>query len=298
MQKKKILMTMAALSLFIWGAAVIAQELSDPKIEKDIVYGKTADDEELKLDMAHPPSGEGPFPLIIFLHGGGWRMGDRSEYHEGLRGFAKLGWVGATIQYRFAPKYKFPAQIDDVRMALAFLRANAKKYNLDPNRIGVVGGSAGGHLSLLLGLSKDKDGKPAPGVRAVVNMSGPADFRTWRIGEDGEKALRGATGRDLNGMIEDFLGTSDRKSRVIAEVSPITHVRKGNPAAVLTLHGSADPLAPVQHSKDLHQALKQAGVTEKLVVLEGEGHGFEGEQKVKAILEMVDFLDRYVKKAP
>lgn len=266
------------------------------RLEKDIVYGKAPDGTELKLDFARPISGPGPFPLIIWLHGGGWRQGDRKDYHSGVRGFAKLGWAGATVQYRFAPKHKFPAQIDDVRMALAFLRAHAKEYNLDPERIAVTGGSAGGHLALLLGLAPDKDGQFAPGIRAVVSYAGPTDFRSWHIDEGGEKVLRSVVPGGWAEMIADLLGTTDRTAPIMAEVSPLTYVRKGNPA-VLSLQGSADNLCPPQQAELLHAALKKAGVTEKLVIYEGAGHGLNGEHGRKALVEMAAFLNKHVKPA-
>jgi inosine-uridine nucleoside N-ribohydrolase/acetyl esterase/lipase len=288
-----ISITTTAFALVVCCAAT-AQQPADPKLEKDIVYGKAPDGAELKLDYIRPTSGEGPFPLIILLHGGGWRMGDRKDYHQGMPGMAKLGWAAATVQYRFAPKHRYPAQIEDVRMALAFLRAHAKKYDIDADRIAVVGGSAGGHLALMLGLSPDKDGKTAPGVRAVVSFAGPTDFRSWRIDEGGEKVLRTVVPGGWAGMVGDLLGTTDRTAPVMAEASPITHVRKGNPA-VLSIQGSADNLVPVQQGQALHQALKRAGVTEKLVVFDGGGHGLGGEHATKAILEMRAFLNKHVR---
>ena len=293
--RNMIVMAAAALAFFVCGATPAAETARDPTIEKDIVFGKAAG-EEMKLDLVRGPAEQAPAPLIIWLHGGGWRHGDRKDYHEGMVGFGKQGWAGATVQYRFAPKHKFPAQIDDVRMALAFLRANAKEYNIDPDRIAVVGASAGGHLALLLGSAPGKDGKLAPGVRAVVSYGGPTDFRTWRLDEGGEKVLRTVVPGGWEEMVKDLLGTTDRKAAILAEASPITHVRKGNPA-VLSLQGSADNLCPVQQANDFHAALKKAGVTEKLVVFEGEGHGLTGKHATKAILEMIAFLNQHVKEA-
>jgi acetyl esterase/lipase len=268
-----------------------------PQVEKDIVYGKAASGDELKLDLVRPVGIEAPAPLILWLHGGAWRAGDRKDNHEAMLGLANLGYAGASIQYRLAPRHKFPAQIDDVRMALAFLRANAKEYHINSDRIGVVGGSAGGHLALLLGLAKDRDGK-ASGVRAVVSMAGPTDLRTLRVNDEANAGFRKLLGRDLDGLLEDLLGTADRSARVWAEASPITHVDKSNPP-VLTIHGSADIHVPVQQAKDLHLALKKAGVTEKLVILDGASHDFgslTGEQKLTMMREMLEFLDQNVRK--
>ena len=208
---------------------------------------------------------------------------------------AKLGWAGATVQYRFAPKHQYPAQIEDVRMALAFLRANAKKYSIDADRIAVAGRSAGGHLALLLGLAPDNGGKTAPEIRAVVNFFGVSDLSSWRIDDEGEKVMRQITPSGLDGVIKDFLGTADRKAAVMAEASPITYARKGNPA-VLSLQGSADNIVPVQQAQALHQALKKAGVAEKLVMYVGGVHPLSAEHMTKATLEMAEFLNQHVRR--
>ena len=131
-------------------------------VEENITYGK-AGDTELKLDLARP-QGDGPFPAIVFIHGGGWYQGNRQGYRGQIQEAAKRGYVAATISYRlmqFDESKKetttatpiFPAQIHDAKAAIRWLRANAKKYHVDPDRIGVTGGSAGGHLSLLGGLT-------------------------------------------------------------------------------------------------------------------------------------------------
>lgn len=274
-------------------ALAVAQQAMLPKLET-VVYGTSPDGQELKLDLARGPAGKPPAPFILWIHGGGWQRGDRKDYHSSVQGFAKLGWAGATVQYRLAPKHKFPAQIDDVRMALTFLREHAKEYNFDPDRIAVCGGSAGGHLSLLLALAPDKDGKVAPGIRAVVSYAGPADFRTWRVDAVGEKWLKTVNPRGLDGLISDFVGTTDRTAPVMTEVSPVAHIKAGVPP-VLSLQGGADPLVPPQQAQELHAALKKAGVVEKLVVYEGGGHGLAGEQATKAVREMVEFLDKHVR---
>jgi len=158
-------------------------------------------------------------------------------------------------------------------------------------------------LALLLGLAPDEGGKIVPGIRAVVNFFGPTDLSSWRINDEGEKVMRQFSPTGLDGVIKDFLGTADRKAAVTAQASPITYVRKGNPA-VLSLYGSADNIVPVQQAQVLHQALKKAGVAEKLVVVDGKGHGFDyddaghgfdAKRPGKAALEMVEFLNQYVK---
>src|SRR3954470_23647243 len=119
--------------------------------EKDIEYSNP-DNQHLQLDLARP-DGEGPFPAVICIHGGGFRAGDRQSYDGLIKKLAKHGYVAITVTYRLAPKYQFPAAIYDVKAAVRWLRANAGKYHVDPDRIGVTGGSAGGHLAQFLGVT-------------------------------------------------------------------------------------------------------------------------------------------------
>jgi acetyl esterase/lipase len=144
----------------LWLAGNVAL-CADIVIEENITYGK-AGDTELKLDLARP-QGDGPFPAIVFIHGGGWYQGNPQGYRGQIQEAARRGYVAATISYRlmqFDESKKetttatpiFPAQIHDAKAAIRWVRANASKYHINPNRIGVTGGSAGGHLSLLVGL--------------------------------------------------------------------------------------------------------------------------------------------------
>ena len=252
-----------------------------PKIQKDIVYA-TVDGSDLKLDLIQPTNGEGPFPLIIWSHPGAWRMLDRSFYHDAMKDFARSSYVSASVQYRFAPKYKHPAQLDDMRAALKFLRKNATEYKIDPERIVLAGGSAGGQLSLLLGMMK-VDGKSS-GVKAVVNFNGPSDFRTWMAPQEGDPLFRQGYKDELNMWILDYLGTLDRDAKIMVEASPVTFIDKDSPA-VLTIHGTKDGTVPMSQSVQLHEVLKKAGVTEKLYAAKDEGHNFHDFAAMKEFLE-------------
>ncbi len=264
-----------------------------PKVQKGIVYS-TVDKTELKLDIVQP-AGDGPFPLIIWFHGGGYQTGDRGVYMETMTSLAKLGYAGATIDYRLAPKHKWPAPLEDARMALSFLRGRSKDYKIDPDRVGAAGISAGGHLALMLGLAPQA-GKPA-GIRAVVNIFGPSDFSTLTPTAAGDAILRETMGKDMNAILRDLLGTSDRRAKIMAEASPLTYVAKGNPP-VLTLHGSEDSICPLAQSKVLHEALKKAGVTEKLLVVEGAGHDADWPDDKRDTVNRVflEFLDKHLKR--
>ena len=270
-------------------------------IRKDVVFGKGGD-VELKLDLAQPSRGKGPFPLVVCVHGGGWQIGHRNTHHATIRRLAAHGYVAATVQYRLTPKYPFPAQIEDVKCAVRFLRANAKKYNLDPNRVGALGDSAGGHLSLLLGLMEPGDGMEGTGgnagqpskVQAVVNYYGPTDLRTWSATRFGDQLLKSATGRDGDGLLKDLLGTADRKDPKMKSASPITYIDAKDPP-VLTFQGTADPLVPLQQAKELHAALRKAGVPEHLEIIENGSHGWGGKDKERSDRLMLAFFDKHLK---
>jgi acetyl esterase/lipase len=210
---------------------------------------------------------------------------------------AKRGYAGASIDYRLAPAHRWPAQLEDCRAALTFLRGKATKYRIDPDRVAAAGASAGGHLALMLGLAPHA-GKPT-GIKAVVNIFGPTDLRTFAPTPFGDAILRKVLGKDMNGLFVDFLGTADRKVPIMAEASPLTYVARDNPP-VLTLHGSADPLCPLAQAKLLHEALKKAGVTERLLVVEGAGHdpSWPADKRDMVNRAMIEFLDRHLKRAP
>ncbi len=273
----------------------------DIPIEKGIVFGKGGD-VELKLDLARPPKGDGPFPLVVCIHGGAWQFGNRTAHHRTIRLLADHGYVAATVQYRLSPKYQFPAQVEDVKCAVRFLRANAKKYAIDPEHVAALGDSAGGHLSLLLGVMDSGDGLEGKGgnagqpskVQAVVNYYGPTDLSTWAATRLGDQMLKAGTGKDGDTLLKDFVGTADRKDSIMKKASPLTYI-DAKDAAVLTLHGTTDQLVAVEQAKKLHAALKKAGVSERLEVLEGAGHGWGGEQRNRTDRLTVEFLDKYLK---
>ena len=287
----------------LWSAAVFAlvallllvaapRDSAALTVERDVVYG-TAQGTPLLLDLAMPKTGNGPFPVVVFLHGGGWSEGNRQEMNHFIEGVAGLGYVGVTVAYRLVPAVRFPAQLEDCKAAVRWLRANAAKYRINPKRIGVVGFSAGGHLASMLGVTGKNDGLEGAGgnpdqssrVQAVVSFFGLTDFSTrdWP--------------RDLeNGVIEPFLGGSfANHADEYRRASPITYVTSDAPP-FLFFHGSEDKLVPVDQSKRLGEKLRNAGVFAEVNVLEGEGHGFTDAANQKAMRRMLDFLDAHLKR--
>ena len=219
-------------------------------------------------------------PLIVWVHGGGWQGGSKSGCPAA--GMVALGYAAASVEYRFSQKAVFPAQIQDCQAALRWLRANSKKYNLDPERIGVWGGSAGGHLVALLGTAGGKKAfTPIGGnedqsdrVQAVCDLYGPADFNTVIQQAEEDKGVKN---------IFKFNTPSDPYSRLVGvnlgsdkaktdSVSPVNFVSRDNPP-FLILHGTKDALVPFAQSVELEAALKQQGVNVMLQRLPGSGHG-------------------------
>src|SRR5215468_652828 len=236
--------TLSALGLVVW--LVVARDRDSAIIfERDLIYGKGGDT-ALHLNLAMPKSGNGPFPAVVFLHGKGWRAGDRSEMDSLAEGIARLGYVGVTIEYRLVPLARFPAQVDDCKAAIRWMRAHAAQYRIDPRKIAVVGFSAGGYLAAMLGVTTTADGNEGSGgssaqssaVEAVVSFFGPTDFTTRDWPADLEREV-----------IVPFLGGSlADQPDVYRRASPVNLVTKDAPP-FLFFHGVEDALVPIDQSR-------------------------------------------------
>lgn len=274
-----------------------------PRTLRDVVYG-TVVGVDLLLDAAFPASGDGPFPVVLCLHGGGWQKGSKSQLAGRIAELARRGYVAVSADYRLAPRWKFPAPVEDTSCAVRFLRAKAVEWKLNPNRIAAWGEAEGAYLALMLGLLSDKDGfdgvgghlEQTRGVRSVVAFHALSDLAAWSAWNGAEPYLRQLYGKGSSGLLSDFLGTSDRKAETMARASPVTYVSAGD-AAVLSVHGSNDPVVPLDQAKALHAALRRAGVDEKLFVVEGGAHGFGGAQREEAEATAYAFLERTLRGA-
>lgn len=258
------------------GCGVLAQPPAAPQqpaVQTDVVYG-VADGQDLKLDI-YGCSTPGPHPACLLIHGGGWAAGSKGGEKGAGTGLSQQGVVCFAVEYRFAPKYPWPAQILDCARAARWVRAHAAEYGVDPDRIGAVGGSAGGHLSLMLGVIKPDDYQSADDpnkalsakVQCVVDLFGPAD-------------MRGASfSPQATAILTNFIGAPPGQAAdKYADASPITHAtREASP--VLFVHGDADSLVPLQQSEVMKAALDQLGVENELVVVKNGGHGFGGATK-------------------
>ena len=237
---------------------VIAAGASD---FRDVPY-RAIDGVQLTLDV-HLPEGAGPFPAAILVHGGGWVAGDKQQYITYIfEPLSNAGFAWFSINYRLAPNYTFPADAEDVEEAIRWVKANAAKYQVDANRIALIGESAGGHLVSFVGA------RQAPGTRvaAVVSMYGIHDFISaalqWKPIPTEILQLFGIKAVDAD------------TAPVLIRASPVTYVRKEMPPFLL-MHGSKDEDVPYDQSVEMCQKMKQAGASCKLITVEGAPHGMD-----------------------
>jgi acetyl esterase/lipase len=246
-----------------------------------------------KLDLYLPKDGQG-LPLIINIHGGAWQGG--SKEMEARLDYLARGYAVASVNYRLSQHALFPAQIEDCKAAVRWLRAHAAQYRLDPDRFAAWGSSAGGHLAALLGTTGDvktfavgENLNVSSRVQAVVDYFGPTDF----LQMDAHRLSNGQV-HDLSRSPESLLigGPLQENKDKLARASPITYVTK-EAAPFLICHGDADPLVPHHQSELLEAALKQAGVPVTLYTVKGAGHGGFRDPRVAELTR--GFLAKYLK---
>ncbi len=281
---------LALLLVAVCGLVLSQQVPPGVKYEKDVEYG-VGEDVILHLDIARPVEAGPPRPCVVIIHGGGWRGGNKSDGTQLVLQLAQRGYVAATVQYRFCPTHRFPAQVEDVKCAVRFLRAHAKEYNIDPERIAAAGFSAGAHLSMMLGTLDKEDGLEGTGgnpehsskVQAVVAYFGPTDFS-----QDFPAISQG--------LVNDFLGfTSEENPDVFKQASPITYVDK-NDAPILIFQGTKDRLVPASQATLMAEAMTKAGLNGRVELLLNADHGWGGAELERTIQASYTFLDEQLKK--
>ncbi len=250
----------------------------------DVTYG-TAAGEELKLDLA-VPEGPGPFPVCILVHGGGFEKGDKQQQPKHL--FAPLagaGYAWVSINYRLAPKHKYPGSVEDVATAVRWVREHASEYRFDPACIVLIGESAGGYLVNMVGTKNGEDTR----VAAVVSFYGAADLLLRFNASNGKPSTAFANYFGVS-------GDNEATRRFLVEASPATYVRPGLPPFLL-LHGSKDERVPYQQSVNFLTRLQAVGVPAELITIEGGGHGIAGWGKMGSdyALRMVAWLNKTLK---
>ena len=258
----------------------------------NVVYAKV-NDWEGKMDLYLPASSGKPTPVIINIHGGGWNHGTKEE-QGGFTPYFKAGFAVANIEYRLTSQATAPAAIEDTRCALIYLIKNANALHLDPNKIVIMGGSAGGHLALMGGLLQNNHifdtncmGVENINVAAIIDKYGIADVNDWAYGPYIKS--KSAT---------NWLGTKKEDQNFIKSVSPISWVKSTSPP-VFIVHGDADPTVPYQESVALHQALLAAGVKTEFITIPGGLHGkFDKDQNAMlntAIFKFINELEAFKK---
>ena len=288
----------SALCLMGWLLIALPSPAQAPQVPDNVLFESgieytNPDGQHLQLNLARPKTGDGPFPAVLCIHGGGFRAGKRDSYDNLIIRLAEQGYVAATITYRLAPKYPFPAAIHDTKAAVRWLRANAEKYHIDPNRIGVTGGSAGGHLAQFLALTGDikalegDGGNPTQStkVTCVVNVYGPSDFtKSYGKSVDAAQVLPLFLGGDLTTAKAQHL-----------RASPLYWVTP-DASPTLCIHGTEDKYVAHEQAVWLIEKLQAAGVEAELVTLPGAGHGFKGDDAKKADAAMFAFFEKHLKK--
>lgn len=266
------------------------------KTAHGVEYAKVGE-KSLKLDLYVPQGAGTKPPLLVWIHGGAWKMGDKA--HVPLMWLTKRGYAIASINYRFSQEAVFPAQIFDCKAAVRFLRAHAAEYGYDATRIAVGGDSAGGHLAALMGTTNGKkelegdvggNAEQSSGVQVVLDYYGPTDFVAFAEFL-GKRRLRDNPVAQLLG------GEVDKLADKAKAASPARHVTATAPP-FLIVQGSKDPLVPQRQAEILHDALKKAGADSTLKIIEGGGHGgrafYDGEAGKLAL----DLLEKHLKPTP
>jgi acetyl esterase/lipase len=294
--------------LFIVSAATAAAQLTESekaavlltryRVLANVTYTVQSNVEQ-KLDLYLPPpepaAAPKALPLVIEIHGGGWVAGTKEGSQFQVLPYLEMGYAVANVEYRLAKSALAPAAVEDCRCALRFLLRNAKRYNLDTNRIVLTGGSAGGHLALITGMlpvsaGMDREcagddidwGKPEsqPDVKiaAIVNWFGITDVPAM------------LDGPETRSYAVQWFGSLPNRDEIARRISPMTYVRAGLPP-VITIHGDKDPLVPYAQAQRLHAALAKAGVTNQLITIPGGSHGgFTADQTVTAYTAIKEFL--------
>ncbi|MBI3408228.1 MAG: alpha/beta hydrolase [Planctomycetes bacterium] len=263
------------------------------RIDADVIYGRR-DGMVKTFDVIRPAKANGAG--VLWIESGGWYSNwtDPKNKAKGFQFMLDKGYTMFIVRHASAPKYTVPEAAEDVRRCVRVIRQKAKDYDVDSERLGVMGASAGGHLSLMLGTTGDDGNSSAKDealrqksrVAAVVAIFPPTDLRGWTT--DPPEAIK-----KLPGLKPPLTF----KSELEASVSPLLKV-SGESAPTLFIHGDKDELVPIDHSRKMLSALESAKVPTKLVLIEGAGHGFSPKQNQEQVQPaMVEWFERYLAKS-
>lgn len=243
-------------------------------IARDVVITPADWPQKLLADV-YVPAGAGPWPGVLVIHGGGWNSGDREQVESIAERLAGRGYVAVNTTYRLSPQWRYPAQLEDMQLALRWMQAHAAGYRMRPERFGAFGYSAGAHLAALLGVVNEKGLRPS----AVVAGGTPTDLSKYPGGTLVPTLIGGGRAQNL---------------AAYQRASPITHVSAGDPPFFL-YHGGIDRLVPLDHAEDFKTALDAAGVYNELFILRGRGHVTAFLSDGPAVDAAIQFLDRHLR---
>lgn len=243
---RPLALALLALTLAL-GSPAAGSEPRPFSVEKGVAYGSAA---RQRGDL-YRPRAEGLRPAVLVIHGGSWTRGSRARMERWAERFAEAGYVVFNIDYRLAPESTFPAQRDDAHAAFEWLRSRAGRLGVDPDRIGAMGYSSGGHLALLLALEDGAGPRPA----AVASGAAPTDLLAFPD----------------NPILRGFLGAGPERRELWQRASPLAHAGPGDPP-VLLFHGALDTVVGIDHSRRLQARLEESGVPAELVEQAFTGH--------------------------
>lgn len=248
----------------------------------DVSYGDAEGKQNL-LDAFYPDNHNSNTKLIVYIHGGSWSRGDKSEFPKQLieELVGNRGYMVVSINYRLVKDGQnlFPAQIEDVKKALEFLSSKAKRYSFNGNEFALMGGSAGAHLAMLYAYKHDTKKQ----VKTVVNLWGPTDLTDKSIRPDGS---------DADNTVIRLLGTPDHKAQICVDASPLVHLTKETSVPTISFHGVEDPLVNVSQAENLHKKLQSLGTLSQLELYPKEKHGMSASAAVDVFSKIVAWLEK------
>ncbi|MEQ1827902.1 MAG: alpha/beta hydrolase [Pirellula sp.] len=285
MKLKSVRLTIAALAVM---GAIPSYAMAQMPTHRDVAYDNDHASQCVDVYLA---KSDKPTPAVIYIHGGGWRGGSKKVVPGWLLRFVNEGKLSVVaVEYRFTDVATHPAQVNDCLRSIQFVRQNAEKWNIDSKRLGVTGGSAGGHLSAYIALhddvakatSDDPVEKQSSRVACAVSFAGPTDWTLLSSIEHGHPAYRQLIG------YQPGTPAAELKAELVKDVSPISFVSKDDPP-IMQVHGDKDDIVPLQHASKLHEQLQSTGVKSELVVIPDGNHGVAGagDQVAKRATEFV-----------
>jgi acetyl esterase/lipase len=266
------------LAVCILGSAaswVLAEAPKSSATFKEVAYNDAHAAQKLDVYLAES---ETPLPAMVFIHGGGWRGGSKNAVPGWLLNAVRERWLSVvSVEYRFTDVAPHPAQVNDCLRAIQFIRGNAAKWKIDPQRIGVTGGSAGGHLSLWVALhddaanpdANDPVAQQSSRVACAVSFAGPTDWSLLGKLEHKHPAYRQLLG------YQPGTPAKEMDAQMQVDVSPISFASKDDPP-ILQVHGDKDDIVPIEHARNLNERLQGVGVKTELVIIPGANHGVAG----------------------